>query len=75
MTSPYLMQSLRSEAAARADDEVLGIAVAWRKIIWRQTAEDEDEPLDRLIAICVRLCDGNLIAGKELATKAIWRAG
>jgi hypothetical protein len=54
--------------------EALAVAVAWRKIIWRQAARDEDERIDRLTAVCTRLCEGDISAGMELATKAIWSA-
>ena len=62
----------RSEVELRHQEDILPVAVAWRKIIWRQAARDEDERIDRLIEICRRLCDGDLAAGKQLATKAIW---
>ena len=75
MSSSYLHQPLRSEAEFARQREALAVAVAWRKIIWRQAARDEDERLDRLVAVCTRLCDGNLAAGKRLATTAIWTAG
>lgn len=75
MTSSYLTQPLRSEAELRDREEVLPIAVAWRKIIWRQAARDEDERLDRLVDLCTRLCDGDRAAGKFLASKAIWTPG
>ena len=73
--SSYLMQPIRSEAELRAGQDVLQIAVAWRKIVWRQAARDEDERIDRLVDICTRLCDGDLAAGKQLASKAIWTPG
>ena len=75
MTSSYLAEPLRSEAEVRARKEILAVAVAWRTIIWRQAAKDEDERIDRLIDVCVRLCDGNMAAGKDLATRAIWCPG
>jgi hypothetical protein len=74
MTSSYLAKPLRSELEVRERREALAVAVAWRKIIWRQAAKDEDERIDRLVAVCARLCDGDLDAGKTLATQAIWTA-
>jgi len=71
----YLTQSQRSEAEIRARKEALEVAVAWRKIIWRQAAKDEDERIDRLVAVCTRLCDGDTAAGTSLATMAIWTPG
>lgn len=75
MASSYLTRPLRSEAEVRGRDDVLSVAVAWRKIIWRQAAKDEDERIDRLVDVCIRLCDGNVPAGKDLATRAIWCPG
>ena len=75
MSSSYLSHALRSEAEVREGREAFAIALAWRKIIWRQAARDEDERIDRLVAVCVRLCDGDLAAGKQLATSAIWQPG
>ena len=75
MTSQYLTRPLRSEAEVRARADALAVAIAWRKIIWRQAAKDEDERLDRLVDVCTRLCDGDISAGKQLATKAIWSPG
>ena len=75
MTSSNLTQPLRFEAELRDRQEVLPIAIAWRKIIWRQAARDEDERLDRLVDLCTRLCDGDPVAGKLLASKAIWTPG
>jgi hypothetical protein len=75
MTSSYLTQPLRSETEFRDRQEVLPIAIAWRKIIWRQAARDEDERLDRLVDLCTRLCDGDSLEGKLLASKAIWTPG
>jgi hypothetical protein len=72
MTSSYLTRPLRSEAEIRARADALPVAVAWRKIIWRQAAKDEDERIGRLLDVCTRLCDGDTAAGKELATNAIW---
>jgi hypothetical protein len=73
--SSYLMQPVRSEAELRARQDVLQVAVAWRKIVWRQAARDEDERIDRLVDICTRLCDGDVAAGRQLASKAIWTPG
>jgi len=67
-------QSARSEAELCGRD-ILQVAVSWRKIVWRQAARDEDERIDRLVDICTRLCDGDITAGKQLATKAIWTPG
>ncbi len=64
--------SLRPTAESLGREDALSVAVAWRKIIWRQAARDEDERLDRLVEVCVRLCDGDLAAGKDLASSAIW---
>jgi hypothetical protein len=76
MTSSYLTQPLRSEADLQAHrKDVLSVALAWRKIIWRQAAKDEDERLDRLVDLCTRLCDGDIAAGKQLASKALWTPG
>jgi len=75
MVSPYLTQPLRSEAELHVRPDLLQVAVAWRKIIWRQAAKDEDERIDRLVQVCERLCDGDIAAGKQLATKAIWTPG
>jgi hypothetical protein len=75
MPSAYLAQPVRTEAEIREKREALAVAVAWRKIIWRQAARDEDERIDRLTDVCTRLCDGDLDAGRQLATKAIWSAG
>jgi len=75
VSSFYLSQPLRSEAEVRERREALAVAVAWRKIIWRQAARDEDERIDRLVAVCARLCDGDIAAGKRLATAAIWHPG
>ena len=75
MTSSCLTQPLRPEAKLCAPQDVLPIAVAWRKIIWRQAAKDEDERIDRLVDLCTRLCDGDGMAGKLLATEAIWTPG
>jgi hypothetical protein len=72
MTSADLAQPFRTEAEAREEGEALAVAVAWRKIIWRQAARDEDERIDRLTAVCIRLCDGDFAAGRQLATRAIW---
>jgi hypothetical protein len=72
MTNSYLAHPLRSEADVRASEDALQVALAWRKIIWRQAAKDEDERIDRLVQVCIRLCDGDETAGSELATKAIW---
>jgi hypothetical protein len=74
-TSSYLTRPVRSEAELGDRREVLPIAVAWRKIIWRQAARDEDERLDRLVDLCTRLCDGDAVAGRLLASKAIWTPG
>ena len=75
MPSSYLMKAARSEAELRARQDILQVALAWRKIVWRQAARDEDERIDRLIDICTRLCDGDAAAGKQLASKAIWTPG
>ena len=75
MPSSYVMQPVRSEAELRTHRDVLEVAVAWRKIVWRQAAQDEDERIDRLVDICTRLCDGDFAAGKQLASKAIWTPG
>ena len=72
MTSSYVTQPQTSQGEFRAREDVLPIAVAWRKIIWRQAARDEDERIDRLVDLCTRLCDGDAVAGRELASKAIW---
>lgn len=71
----YLLRPLRSEQEVRSERERLEAAVAWRKIIWRQYARNEDERIDRLNDICRRLCDGDVEAGKALASKAIWSPG
>jgi len=75
MPSSYLRRPLRSEAEVRAGEDALSVAVAWRKIIWRQAARDEDERIDRLLQVCIRLCDGDREAGNALATRAIWSPG
>ena len=75
MPSSYLMQPARSEAELPARQDVLQVALAWRKIVWRQAARDEDERIDRLVHICTRLCDGDAAAGKQLASRAIWTPG
>ena len=75
MTSSYPTQPLDAEGALRASQDALPIAVAWRKIIWRQAARDEDERIDRLVDLCTRLCNGDAVAGKRLASKAIWTPG
>lgn len=78
MSSDYLKLEPRSEEQARADiankrdQEALSVAVAWRRIIWQQPAECEDERIERLEAICTKLMDGNKIAGEQLAQRAIW---
>jgi hypothetical protein len=72
MPSSHLIQPQRSDAELRDQEDVLPVALAWRKIIWRQAAKDEDERIDRLVEICRRLCDGDLTAGKQLASRAIW---
>ena len=43
MTSSYLTQPLGPEAEFQGRKDALSVAVAWRKIIWRQAAKDEDE--------------------------------
>ena len=53
----------------------LAVAIAWRKIIWRQAPHDEDERIDRLVGICTKLHDGDVEAGKQLASDAIWSPG
>lgn len=71
----YLEQaasSTRTEQQVRDDREILDIAVKWRKIVWRQAAKNEDERIDRLVDICTRLKDGDKVAGKTLASKAMW---
>ena len=75
MPSSYLMQPARPEAELRAHQDVLQIAAAWRKIVWRQAAQNEDERIDRLVDICTRLCDGDVTAGRQLASRAIWTPG
>lgn len=75
MTSSYLTQPLRSEAELRARKDALSVAIAWRKIIWRQAARNEDERIDRLVDVCTRLCDGDKAAGKALAATAVWSPG
>ena len=72
MPNSDLAQHLNPEAESRLRRDALSVALAWRKIIWRQAARNEDERIDRLVEVCVRLCDGDLIAGKELATSALW---
>lgn len=62
-------------ARAPISQDTLRLAVSWRKIVWRQAARDEDERIDRLVDICTRLCDGDINAGKQLASKAIWTPG
>jgi hypothetical protein len=69
------MQPVRPEGELRTCQDILQVAVAWRKIVWRQAARDEDERIDRLVDICTRLCDGDLAAGRQLASKAIWMPG
>ena len=49
----------------------LAVAVAWRKIIWRAAADD-DERIERLEEVCTKLHDGDVVAGKQLASDAIW---
>jgi hypothetical protein len=71
MTSPYTT----SDAELCSRQDILPVAIAWRKIIWRQAARDEDERIDRLVELCTRLCDGDIAAGKELARSAIWTPG
>ena len=75
MPSSYLSQPLRPEAESGDRQDILPVAVAWRKIIWRQAARDEDERIDRLVDLCTRLCDGDIAAGKQLASRAIWTPG
>ena len=75
MTSSYLTQPLRSEAELRARKDALSVAIAWRKIIWRQAARNEDERIDRLVDVCIRLCDGDKAAGNALAATAVWSPG
>ena len=72
MSSP---SQLSRSAAERHDQDVVSIAAAWRKIIWRQAARDEDERIERLVDLCTRLCDGDASAGKQLAIQAIWTPG
>jgi hypothetical protein len=72
MPNFHLAQPQNCEAESQAGKDALSVAVAWRKIIWRQAARDEDERIDRLVDVCVRLCDGDLLAGKDLATSALW---
>ena len=50
----------------------LAVAVAWRKIIWREPAQNEDERLDRLKDVCRRLHDGDERKGDDLMTQALW---
>ena len=68
-------KQLMPSGSERHDEDVVSIAVDWRKIIWRQAAKDEDERIDRLVDLCTRLCDGDGAAGKQLATQAIWTPG
>ena len=75
MPSSYLMQPVSPEGKLRTCQDILQFAVAWRKIVWRQAARDEDERIDRLVDICTRLCDGDLAAGRQLASEAIWMPG
>lgn len=72
--SPSLLQPKRSESEVREKRDALAVAVAWRKIIWRQAANNEDERIDRLIDVCTRMMDGDPTKGKQLATDAIWSA-
>lgn len=74
MTSPYLELEPRSESQVRTEAEVLEAAVGWRKYLWR-VLRDEEQRLDQLETICIRLRDGDRKAGKELAAKAIWSPG
>ena len=75
MASSFLMQPARSEPELRTREDVLRVAVSWRKIVWRQAARDKDERIDRFVDICTRLCDGDVMAGKQLASTAIWTPG
>ena len=75
MSSSYVTQSVRSEPDLYTGQDILQIAVSWRKIVWRQAARDEDERIDRLVDICTRLCDGDIAAGKQLASRDIWTPG
>ena len=75
MTSSYLTQPLGPEAEFQGRKDALSVAVAWRKIIWRQAAKNEDERIDRLVEVCIRLCDGDKAAGKALAATAVWSPG
>lgn len=72
MSNADLAQPLNADAELQLRKDALSVALAWRKIIWRQAARDEDERIDRLVDVCVRLCDGDLVAGKDLATSALW---
>ena len=75
MASSYLVQPGGSDPERRTSQDILRVAVSWRKIVWRQAARDEDERIDRLVDICTRLCDGDVTAGKQLASTAIWTPG
>ena len=75
MPSSHVIQPTRLEAEFRAGQDILQVAVSWRKIVWRQAARDEDERIDRLVDICTRLCDGDITAGQRLASRAIWTPG
>jgi hypothetical protein len=70
-----LVRPTRSETELCPRPDILEIALAWRRIVWRQAARDEDERIDRLVDICTRLCDGDITAGKQLASRAIWTPG
>lgn len=59
----------------RTEREAVVVAVKWRRIIWRQPADSEDERIGRLIKQCVKLCCGDRDSGERLAQRAIWSAG
>lgn len=66
--------STRTEIQVRAEQNLLAIAVQWRKILWKQPARNEDDRLSQLVDVCTRLKDGDRTAGEHLATKALWTA-
>ena len=72
MPNADIAQPADFESQTQARKDALTVALAWRKIIWRQAARDENERIDRFVEVCVRLCDGDRAAGEDLATTAIW---
>lgn len=52
--------------------EALQRAVARRDDLWLRSDLDEDERIDELTKFCTRLYAGNELAGKLLASVAIW---